>query len=250
MQAAGGHVSTVSDLARYLVAHINGGRLEGRQVLPEVAINSTHRQQAEQNRDFGSFHRFGWGLGWDMATYEGDTVLQRFGGFQGFFSHVSFMPDRKVGVVVLGNGGTASGIVADIVATYAYDRVLEKPRLAERTEQRWTAFLNDLERGRAAVAKDLATRRARPQTTPLPLDAYMGTYESEALGRMVWTIENGRLQARMGVARSEVEVYDGSRYQLRVELTGGGGIVTFKVEPGSQRPTGLQFMNQPFDRIQ
>jgi hypothetical protein len=41
------------------------------------------------------------------------------------------MPERGVGVVVLANSGGA-GMLADIVATYAYDRVLAKPCAAAR----------------------------------------------------------------------------------------------------------------------
>jgi CubicO group peptidase (beta-lactamase class C family) len=249
MQSAGGHLSTANDLARYLVAHINGGKIDGKQVLPEAAIQATHRQQVEQNRSFGSFQRFGWALGWDMATYDGDTVLQRFGGFQGFHSHLSFMPERRVGVVVLANGGAASTFVADAVASYAYDRVLGKPGLAERIEERWKTLNTELARGREGIAKDLATRRARPQTTPLPFAAYAGTYESPVLGKMIWTLENGRLQVRMGVARGNVEVYNGAQYQFRVDLTGGGSVVDFNVPEGAQQPASLRFMNQTFVRI-
>jgi CubicO group peptidase (beta-lactamase class C family) len=250
MQAAGGHVSTIDDLARYLVAHLNGGRMNGRQALPEAAVRLTHRQQVEQNRKYGSFHRFGWGLGWDLATYDGDTILQRFGGFQGFHSHVSFMPERGIGVVVLANGGGASSFVADMVATYAYDRVLAKPALAVRTEERWKAFSDEVARGRAAIAKDLATRRARPQTTPLPLGAYAGTYQSPALGRMVWTFEEGRLQVRMGIAAGDVEVYNGAQHEFRITLTGGGSVAAFDVAPGARQPSGLRWADQAFTRVQ
>jgi CubicO group peptidase (beta-lactamase class C family) len=250
MQAAGGHVSTANDLARYLIAHLNGGRINGRQALPEAAVGLTHRQQVEQNRNYGSFHRFGWGLGWDLATYDGDTILQRFGGFQGFHSHVSFMPERGIGVVVLANGGGASSFVADLIATYAYDRVLAKPTLLARSEERWKAFVDEVARGRAAIAKDLATRQARPQTTPLPLGAYVGTYESPALGRMVWTLENGRLQVRMGVAAGDVEVFNGAQHEFRVTLTGGGSVVAFDVTPGARQPSGLRWADQVFTRVQ
>lgn len=44
MHAAGGHFTTVGDLARYLEAHLNAGRLGGRQVLPPEAIAATHRR--------------------------------------------------------------------------------------------------------------------------------------------------------------------------------------------------------------
>ena len=248
MHAAGGHLSTASDLARYVLAHLNGGRIDGKQALPEAAIDATHRQQVAQNRDFGSFHRFGWGLGWDLATYDGDTVLQRFGGFSGFFSHVSFMPEKRVGVVVLSNGGGAGGTIADAVATYIYDRVLTKPGLSERSERNLASLTAQVTRGRETLARDLATRQARPQTTPLALAAYAGTYESPEFGRMIWTAEDGRLRVRMGIARSAVEVYDGAKHQFRVELTGGGTIVTFEVPAGAQKPVALAYMNARFVR--
>jgi hypothetical protein len=35
---------------------------------------------------------------------------------------------------------------------------------------------------------------------------------------------DGRFNATMGIAESGVEVYDGTKYQLRVELLGGGSV--------------------------
>jgi len=246
MQAAGGHITTASDLAQYLVAEMNGGRVAGHQVLPEAAIRETHRQQIGQDRNYGSFRRFGAGLGWDLATYDGNTVLQRFGGFQGFHSHLSFMPEPRIGVVVLANGGGASSVVADLISTYAYDRLLNKP--TSDLEARWKDFISAIDRGRAAIVQDRATRRARPQTTPLPLQAYAGTYVSPILGRMEWTLVDGTLRARMGIAECGVEIYNGALHQLRVTLTGSGSVVTFEVPPGATQPTGLRFMNEPFTR--
>ncbi len=247
MHAAGGHLSTARDLARYLLAHLNDGMLDGQQALPAPAIRATHVQHAEQNRRFGSFRRFGWSLGWDLATYEGEIVLQRFGGFSGFHSHVSFMPTRGIGVVVLGNGGTASGVLADAIATYVYDRALDRPGLAERRDTRLQALADELDRRRAAVVEDLATRRARPQQTVLPLSAYVGVYENDALGRMEWSIEAGRLHVRMGVAQSDVEVYNGTLHQFRVALMGGGSVVAFDVPVGSLAAS-LWFRDRTFSR--
>jgi CubicO group peptidase (beta-lactamase class C family) len=248
MQAAGGHVTTAHDLSRYLLAEINGGRVEGRQVIAEAAIRETQRKQVDQDRDFGSFHRFGWGLGWDLATYGGETVLQRFGGFQGFHSHLSFMPARNIGVVVLANGGGASGLIADLVATHAYDRLLLKP--VGDIDARLAALAASIDEGRAADARGRASRRARPQVTPLPREAYVGTYDSPVLGRMIWTLADDRLRVRMGVARSDAEVFNGDAHQMRVELTGSGTVVSFDVPAGATRPTGLRFLNQAFTRVE
>ncbi len=59
MHAAGGHVTTVSDLAKWLEVHMNGGRLDGRQVFPAEVVSETHRKQADQDRDFTFVHRYG-----------------------------------------------------------------------------------------------------------------------------------------------------------------------------------------------
>jgi hypothetical protein len=159
------------------------------------------------------------------------------------------MPEHVIGVVVLANGGGASSFAADLVATYAYDRVLGKPALAERTDKRWKEFTDQIARGRAAIAKDVATRQARSQTTLLPLNAYLGTYESPAIGRMVWTLESGRLHVRMGVAAGDVEVYNGVQHEFRITLTGGGSVVAFDVAPGAQQPAGLRWADHVFTRV-
>lgn len=247
MQAAGGHLSSANDLARYLEAHLNQGRVNGRQVLPAAPIEETHRQQVVQTRTFGPFQRFGWGLGWDLATYEGDTILQRFGDFSGFRSHVSFMPEQRLGVVVLTNGGGASSPLSDLVATYVYDRLLGKPGLSARYDERLASTQEDV---RTARTRERTTRGARPQITPLPLSAYAGTYDGPALGRMIWTFEAGRLNVTMGIARGDVEVYDGTKYQLRLDLGGAGAVVTFDVPNGAQRPVGLRFLDYVFTRVQ
>ena len=38
-------------------------------------------------------------------------------------------------------------------------------------------------------------------------------------------------------------VYDGARYQLRVDLPGGGSVVTFIVPEGAQRRSALTSLN-------
>jgi CubicO group peptidase (beta-lactamase class C family) len=246
MQAAGGHVSSAHDLARYLIAHLNQGRIDGRQALPAAAIEATHRQQATQERNFGPIQRFGWGLGWDIGTYEGDTLLHRFGGYPGFRSHVSFMPERKVGVVVLTNDGLASSFLTDVIATYIYDRLLQKPNIEAQANQRLESYQSDV---RGLLDRERKTRGSRPQVTPLPLSAYAGMYESVALGRMIWSFNDGRLRAKWSTLESDVEVFDGAKYQLRVELTGGGSVVSFTVPDGASRPTAFRFSDYEFKRI-
>lgn len=103
MHAAGGLLSTAEDLANWLLVNINNGRLEGRQVFPAAVMHRVHRQQTSLDQQFYRFHRFGYGVGWYLADYEGDTLYHHFGSFSGFRAHISFMPASRIGVAVLMN---------------------------------------------------------------------------------------------------------------------------------------------------
>jgi hypothetical protein len=62
-------------------------------------------------------------------------------------------------------------------------------------------------------------------------------------------MENRQLQVRMGVARGNVEVYNGPMNQFRVDLTGGGSVVDFIAPDDARQPSGLCFANQTFTRV-
>ena len=245
MHAAGGHISTVKDMARFVATQLGAGRLEGVQAFPSSVIEETRRQHAAQDRRLGPYERYGWGLGWDLARYAGDAVVQRFGGFSGFSSHVSLMPEHDLGVVVLANATGPAGQLGDMVARFTYHRVLGKPDVDARFGEELRGAMEMIT---SYLSRDAAARNARPHTTPLPLAAYAGEYASPVLGRLRWTWEEDRLLVRWGVAESTVEVYDGAQHQLRVELLGGGAVVDFDVPTGATRPTGFEFLNRTFKR--
>ncbi|HKY60267.1 MAG TPA: serine hydrolase [Gemmatimonadota bacterium] len=241
LHAAGGHFTTPRDLARFVAAHVGGGTLEGRRVFPAAAIASTHRTHAEQDREFGPFHRYGWGYGWDLGTFEGDTIVHRFGSFSGYRSHVSFMPAHGIGVIVLVNGDGPASRAADLMATYMYDRLLEKPDVADGYDARLAELVAGAVEYAEGLSRNLAERRARQTLLPHPLEAYAGAYEHPALGRMEWRIVDDRLEVSMGVAESEAEVYAAAQDQLRVELTGGGEVIAFTFPEGGGPAESLEY---------
>lgn len=234
MHAAGGHFSTVLDLARYLEAHLNDGRIGGRQVYPAAVLVDTRRKQADQDRKYGEIQRFGWGLGWDLGQLDGELLVHRFGGFSGYHSHLSFMPERGLGIAVLANEADGGSRLAGLVAGYAYELWLGRPDLDARYAQKLEALRDQAVKYRAKLAADEAQRASRSQELPRPLDAYAGIYESRRLGRIELRVADGRLVARMGVLSSPVEVYDGPAHKLRVELIGSGSVVEvgFALEGG------------------
>ncbi|MBL0940269.1 MAG: serine hydrolase [Gemmatimonadaceae bacterium] len=245
MQSAGGLVTTLEDEARWLEVNINDGRLDGRQVLPAAAVRETHAVQARFTQNTRGIQVTGYGLGWNIGTLGTDTILVHGGGFPGFATHMSFMPQQKLGIVVFANNGDLGSALVELTAQHLYGVLTgNSPASADSL----TALRVQIERQRGAIKADRERRAARPQTLPLPRTAYTGTFTNAAMGTLVLSLNaDGSLEARMGSAWSAVEVYDATKNQLRVELFGSGGVMTMNVD--GDRVVSVNFEGFTFTRV-
>lgn len=185
---AGGFFASARDLGRYVVANLNEGRVEGRRALPAEAVAETQRPQAEVDARFFEFDRRGYGLGLYVADYAGDTLIHHFGGIAGGFrSHMSWMPEHRIGVVALQNSAGAASSLPDIVATFVYDLLLGRPDVEARARARLDTVLAGAPEALASITA-MAARRdsaiAAGSISELDLHAYVGTYENERIGRV------------------------------------------------------------------
>ena len=245
MQAAGGMVSSAADMARWLEAHINDGVVDGRRLFPSRAVAETHRRQATVDATPRGIVLNGYGFGWQIGTFGGDTILNHGGGFTGFSTSMSFMPQRRIGVIVMTNASGTGSALAELAARAAYGVVISGTGLTQDSLARLRV---EAAGARSGVEADRARRAARPQTLPFPLEAYAGTYENDLYGRIVFSVVNGKLEARAGQAWSGVEVFDAANNALRVELTGSGSVARFTIENG--RATGFEWGGVVFRRVE
>lgn len=206
MQSAGGYISTPVDLARWLLLHINGGQLEGRQLVPRAVMDRIHRPWARQERRFFNIDRYAYGIGWQHGLYEGDTLIHHFGGFDGYSAHVSFMPEHRLGVVALTNESNYAAAVPHMVAAYIYDMLLGKPNVYEKYVGQIEKVAADVQQSRAIWRKRLAGKADRlssaagqPQATAAIRRALPGVYHNPRIGEIkVYEFPTGELMAGWG----------------------------------------------------
>lgn len=251
MQSAGGLVTTAEDLTHWMIANLNGGRWHGQQAIPAEAVETAWTPMADEDASYQGFSRKHYSLGLHHGTYGGETLVHHFGGFSGFHSHISYMPDRHIGVAVLVNNDGLGSYLAVTTAKGIYQILLDSPDLEHTLDTLLTGRRANVADDTEGIRKDRERRAARPQNLPHALDAYAGTYRNEDYGTMVWTVQDDRLHARFGVAESDAEVYDGEKNQLRVELLGGGGVIEFAFD-GKERAERLTYRgpNVVFERIE
>ncbi len=248
MHSAGGLVTTGRDITRWLLANTQQGKVDGEQALPAKAFELAHEPYATQTGQYMSFGRTGYGLGWNTGTYDGDKFWHHFGGFSGFHSHISFMPEHNIGVAVFANT-TQGGFVADLIARYAYDNLLEKADVDAKFADQLEQFEQQIANGRQSIAADLARRQARSQELSKPLTAYAGEYRNADYGLVTFKVVEGKLKMEMGAINSDVEVYDAERDALRVEVGGSGNVAFFHFENGDHASS-ITVLDESFERVE
>jgi CubicO group peptidase (beta-lactamase class C family) len=145
----------VDELARFVVALMDSGRIDGHQVLPAAAVTAMAAAHADVPHPFEDT-RYGYGLFIDR--FRGERSLWHPGSMPGAGSIIRILPERRVGVVVAAN---------------------REVRLDTLVAAALQAALPDLPRG--------APPSARPKTvlatTAAERAAIVGTYENR------WPVE-------------------------------------------------------------
>ncbi len=243
MHAAGGASSNVVDLLRWVEVNLEGGALDGEQVLPALAVRQAHAPQIQFDWEYGRYRRFAYGLGVYNSTMNGELILHHFGGP----IHVSFAPQHRLGLVLLSAGPDSTGFVHALAASL-YDLLLGKP------DARATLAAS-LDEAKQKLAERLEVRRereagyrARQGELIRPAAAYQGSYVSDRLGEMIVTeaTTGAGLDLGFGVLSMRLEPLDPDVFLARFPEVGPAELRFDGWEEG--RPGVLDWGGRIFER--
>lgn len=251
MHAAGGMVSSAEDLAKWLIVNMNGGKYESKQIIPADSLEEILSPQIDQKREFYKFKRYAYSLGWNIGTYNDNKLIHCFGEFPGFRPHVSFMPEHKIGVVVLANESTDSVFLPDLIACDIYDYLIHKRPLRADSNPKIDEYLATLQKQKEERAKKAPVKGSgKEKETNLTLDlgAYAGAYENPEWGRIVVTVNGKSLSFKFGNISSSLVHLTGDTFEVKL-MPGNTSQLTFKVDQNTGL-SGLSVVGQSFARVQ
>lgn len=139
LSAAGGILSSANELARYVSVQIEKGSYPGGRLASAEAFAAMQSVQIEEGE--GHFGREGYGYGLSVTPgFLGHTLVSHGGSIVVSTAHMAFVPDRKLGVVMMGNGpGMAYRRIAESVLAILMgrdpDEVLPASRIRKRLER-------------------------------------------------------------------------------------------------------------------
>jgi CubicO group peptidase (beta-lactamase class C family) len=250
MQAAGGHFMSINDLGRWLNMNMNGGKLDGKQVIPADILTTVHTGYTQSTRNEPPFSGDGeYGLGWQIGKYRDQKVIYHHGGYNGYRSHVSYMPVKKVAVGVLVNNDMAGGRAADILAAYAYDLWLGTANLEADYAKQLQDFADQWTRRKQGTMAEAAARAKRTSQLTEPLAAYVGKYTDDLFGTIEIAVDGNTLSVRMGYLYCVSTPFT-ERDTIRVVMQpGGNGDVMGFLKGATGKFDTLKYAGRDFRRV-
>ena len=151
--------ATARDLVVFARMHLD----EGADILSPSSVKAMQERQmsvpGHPDRDNGV------GLGWGLATWDGERVIGHAGGTIGQLSNLSVLPDRRIAVAIVANGPTGMALGRDV----------------------WIDLFGEL-----AGVEPPAPPTAPRQPVELDLEPYQGTYRAQGMTTTI-TIQDGAL---------------------------------------------------------
>lgn len=203
MHAAGGSVSTATDMARWLQANISFGKnIDTAHQISRRAFELSQAPLVQLDWQFLDFHRYAHGLGLYRADYEGETLLHHFGGE----THMSFIPQRGLGIVILTNETNFGVSVTHRLASSLYDALLDKPDWQERLQKRLDMISERTQqRLEAQQKRQQQWDQKRSMPNSIHANQLVTSYYNERLGYIDIETRDNTLYARFGVLETPLE---------------------------------------------
>lgn len=211
---AGSISSSANDLSHWVMAQLDKGKYDGKQVIPAAAIAQTwlpHSILGNGGTIFNKGHFNLYGLGWFLEEYAGRKIVSHTGGVNGFVTSVTLIPEEKLGIIVLTN--TDANNFYEALKWEIMDAYFELPY-----RNYSQVYLQGHRNNEKEMMKQLALKKDTISSNPktdLPLSAFAGTYVHDIYGNMIIALENGKLKASFEHHKgryADLEALGGSRF--------------------------------------
>lgn len=231
---AGAINSNVQDLSRWVIALLNGGKVDGKQVIPAAVLRETVTpsialpNSALESRGWGEMLNSAYGMGRWTASYRGHLLAYHGGDLPGFHSQVSIMPNDSIGVIVLVTGDHVAPMYNGL--TYnIYERLLGLSLTP------WSERLNEVRlKNKAAGTKARGVAGAgRVQSTQPshPLEEYVGEFEHPAYGLLTIARAEAGLTFDLHGIRMPLSHFHYDRFDTPDDEHDGKFSVNFRTNP-------------------
>jgi CubicO group peptidase (beta-lactamase class C family) len=231
---AGAVISNIDEISHWLIALMNDGKYNGKQVLPSEVLKATLQPAIGLPNTLGESQGYwellnpAYGMGRETAAYRGHLLTFHGGDLPGFHSQVSFMPNDHIGVIVLVISDHSAPLY-NVISYNVYERLLgmdQTPWSKRRLDQR----LASKKAGTEARAKAGGDRV--PNTQPShALTDYAAEYENPAYGIIKIALKDNQLQFNLHEFQFPLSHFHYDRFDTPDDEQYGRFSLNFRTNP-------------------
>src|SRR5215510_1220371 len=206
---AGSINSNVLEMTAWVRLQLGNGDFGGQQLLSSGAVKEMHKSHTVVPYDipwnllFPDAHFLNYGLGWFLSDYRGRKVVEHGGNIDGMSALVAFIPEEKLGLVILTN------LSGSELRTALKLRIFDSFLGGELKD--WSAIhlktMKGFEAQGKAAEKKQNDERVKDTRPSLALDKYAGTYQDEMYGDVKVALEESGKLARPHAGQGVGHVY-------------------------------------------
>lgn len=219
---AGSIHSTARDLSKWAMFQLGDGRIGDKRLVSAVNLAEIHKPQMVIRlegieRDLHpDTVLMSYGMGWVLQDYRGVGLCSHAGAIDGFRAHITLVPEKRIGIVLLNNLQFTRMNLA--LSNSLVDLLLGLPR------KDWNALdaeaLRKDEAAAAEKARERESQRRRDTKPSRELAAYAGVYENPAYGTVRVTLEKGALVWTWNRFSTPLEHYQYDVFTAPLEVVG------------------------------
>jgi CubicO group peptidase (beta-lactamase class C family) len=190
---AGSIRSNVSDMAKWLSFNLGKGKAGEAELIKEALFSELSKPNIPYQLfpfEVDETIRIGYGLGWFIDCFRGETIVSHGGNLSGSSTLVSMLPGKSSGCVILANSD--GSLLPYAIALSIYDMMLGK-----EGEKDWLSFFHERQKElRSQSDKALeGILSAKAEGKPMlhELDEYAGAYSHPGYGDLDVKAEDGGL---------------------------------------------------------
>lgn len=194
--SAGGIYSSVSDMSKWVIAQINGGkygdgtkRLFSEEVHQEMWSPQTIipvRSPAPYNTHFASY-----GLGWFLSDVKGYKQATHTGGLAGIVTQVTIIPEMKLGIIVFTNQQVGAAFTA--ITNTIKDSYFGMPKVDRVAEYHARVVAGNENAKKITSEIWTAIDAQQKSNTKIDLTQFTGIYRDTWFGDIEISLKNGKL---------------------------------------------------------
>jgi CubicO group peptidase (beta-lactamase class C family) len=231
---AGAIISNIEDMSHWLIALMNNGKYNGKQVLPPKVLQATLEpaialpNAAGQTRGWWEVLNQAYGMGRWTASYRGRLIAFHGGDLPGFHSQISLMPNEHIGVIVFVIGNHTSPLYNPI-SYNVYERLLGMEP-TPWTDRLLEIRLKNKKAGMEARSKAGFGRVADTKPSHALAD-FAGEYDHPAYGTLKIGLKDNQLQFDFHKIRMPLTHFHYDRFDTGDDEENGKWSVNFSTNP-------------------